>query len=247
MGAGPVGLASYGGRMNEIVTALRRHGFDEWARLAAPGVAVRPPSADCHADRRPLGPRLRAVAAELGPTFVTFGRMMSLRPDLVGNEVASELEALPRWFPPDSPEVVRRVVNDELGAPLEESFASFSADPLASGAIAQVHAATLHGGTDVVVTVLHDGVERRVKQDLELMRALAHHVERADPQIARLRPTQIVKEFDEDMRCHLDLENERARLQRLSASQASGRDVAAPTPFPEFCTSRVLTVTPLRG
>jgi ubiquinone biosynthesis protein len=248
MGAGPVGLPSYGGRLNEIVMVLRRHGFGEWARLAANlGMAVRPPSAAYHPDRRPLGPRLRAVAVELGPTFVTFGRMMSLRPDLVGNQVASELEALPRWFPPDSPEVVHRVVNDELGVPLEESFASFSTDPLASNALTQVHAASLHGGTHVVVTVLHDGIERRVKQDLDLMRAIAHHVERADPQVARLRPMQIVSEFDQDMRGRIDLENERARLQRLRASLGRGRDVAVPTPFPEFSTSRILTMTRLRG
>jgi ubiquinone biosynthesis protein len=245
MDAGPVGLARYGGRLNEIVMVLRRHGFGEWARLAAatPGVGVRPPSADCHPDRRALGPRLRAVAVELGPTFVRFGRMMSRRPDVVGTEVASELETLPRWFPPDAPGVVHRIVTDELGAPLEESFASFSADPLASGAIAQVHAATLHGGTEVVVTVLHDGVERRVKEDLELMGAIARYAERADPEIARFRPSELVSEFEQDMRRGLDLENERARLQRLRASLGNQPDVAVPIPFPEFSTSRVLTVT----
>jgi ubiquinone biosynthesis protein len=134
-------------------------------------------------------------------------------------------------------------VNEELGAPLEESFASFSADPLASGAIAQVRVATLHGGTDVVVKVLHDGIERRVKQDLELMGAIARSVERADPGIGRFRPTEIVREFERDMLSALDLENECARLQRLRSSLRNEPEVAVPIPFPEFCTSRVLTVS----
>jgi ubiquinone biosynthesis protein len=168
---------------------------------------------------------------------------MSRRPDVVGTKVASELETLPRWFRPDDPGVVRRMVSEELGAPLEESFAFFSADPLESGAIAQVHAATLHGGTDVVVKVMHEGVERRVKEDLELMGAIARHVERADPGIARFRPTAIVSEFERDMLRALDLENARARLQRLRASLGNEPDVAVPIPFPEFSTSRVLTVT----
>src|SRR6266550_3094467 len=84
------------------------------------------------------------------------------------------------------PDVARRIVIGELG-PLEQSFATFAAEAMCSGSVAQVHAATLHDGTDVVVKVLHDGVERRVGEDLELMRALARYLERQDPELARYR------------------------------------------------------------
>ncbi len=241
-------LTKHRKRLGEIMSVLRRYGLADWAdREGVAGVKLAQRLADPALAALSPGERMRGAAVELGTTFVKFGQMLSLRPDVVGAEVASELEELHASVPPDPPEVAGRVVIDELGAPLEKSFATFEAEAMGSGSVAQVHAATLHDGTEVVVKVLHDGVERTVNEDLEIMRALAQYVERQDPELARYRPTMIVSEFDKMMRGAIDMRQELSNLQRFTANFAAEPDVVIPTPYPEHSTSRVLTMSRLVG
>jgi ubiquinone biosynthesis protein len=241
-------LAKHRKRLGEIMTVLRRYGLADWAdRDGIAGVKLAQRFADPELAALSPGERMRAAAVELGTTFVKFGQMLSLRPDVVGADVASELEKLQASVPPDPPNVASRFVIEELGKPLEESFATFEAEAMGSGSVAQVHAATLHDGTDVVVKVLHDGVERRVNEDLEILRALAEYVEREDPELARYRPTMIVSEFDKMMRGAIDMGQERSNLQRFIANFSAEPDVVIPTPYPELSTSRVLTMSRLVG
>ncbi len=156
-------VAKHRKRLGEIMTVLGRYGLADWAgRDGIAGVKLARRFADPELAALTPGQRMRDAAVELGTTFVKFGQMLSLRPDLVGVDVASELEKLQASVPPDPPDVARRIVTEDLGAPVEESFATFEAEAMGSGSVAQVHAATLHDGTDVVVKVLHDGVEHRV-------------------------------------------------------------------------------------
>ena len=113
-----------------------------------------------------------------------FGQMLSLRPDLVGPAVAADLEELQAAVAPDPGDIATEIVVAELGAPIEELFASFDADAIGSGSVAQVHGATMHDGTDVVVKVLHAGVDHTVAEDLELMRAGARFLEQQDREVA---------------------------------------------------------------
>jgi ubiquinone biosynthesis protein len=241
-------LAKHRKRLGEIMTVLRRYGLADWAdRDGVAGVKFAQRLADPELAALSPGERMREAAVELGTTFVKFGQMLSLRPDVVGPEVASELEKLQASVPPDAPDVARRIVVEELGDRLEGSFARFEAEAMGSGSVAQVHAAMLHDGTSVVVKILHDGVERKVNEDLELMRALAQYVTQRDPELARYRPTMIVSEFDKMMRGAIDLGQERANLQRFTANFAAEPDVVIPTPYPEVSTSRVLTMSRLAG
>jgi ubiquinone biosynthesis protein len=241
-------LAKHRKRLGEIIAVLGRYGLAGWAdRGELAGVKLAQRFADPALAALSPGERMRDAAVELGTTFVKFGQMLSLRPDVVGAEVASELEKLQGSVPPDPPAVARRILIDELGAPPEESFATFEAEALGSGSVAQVHAATLHDGTAVVVKVLHDGVEHRVGEDLELMRALAQYLERHDPELARYRPTTLVSEFDKMMRGAIDMGQERSNLQRFIANFAAEPDVVIPTPYPQCSTSRVLTMGRLTG
>ena len=121
----------------------------------------------------------------------------------------------------------------ELGSPIDALFASFDAGALGSGSVAQVHGATLLDGTEVVVKVLHAGVDRRVGEDLELMTACARFLERQDPEIARYRPTTVVEEFDNMMRGAIDMAQELGNLQRFGKNFAAEADVAIPTPYPD--------------
>jgi len=241
-------LAKHRKRLGEIMTVLGRYGLADWAdqegiagvklarRLADPTLAALSP-----------GERMRGAAVELGTTFIKFGQMLSLRPDAVGTEVAAELEKLQGSVPPDPPDVARRIVTQDLGSPLEKLFATFEADAMGSGSVAQVHAATLHDGTEVVVKVLHDGTERTVRDDLDLMRALAQYLEQQDPELARYRPTTIVSEFDRMMRGAIDLSQESTNLQRFTVNFADEPDVVIPTAYPNLSSRRVVTMRRLVG
>ena len=100
--------------------------------------------------------------AELGPTFIKLGQILSTRPDLVGVNLADELQQLQENVPADSPEVVRKLIEAELGQPIKELFAEFEPQAMASASIGQVHRARLHSGEAVVVKVLHADIEKKV-------------------------------------------------------------------------------------
>jgi len=193
------------------------------------------------------GERLRGVLVELGTTWVKFGQMLSLRPDVVGPDVARELEVLQAAVPPDPKGVAQALVEAELGMPVDEAFAAFDPDPLASGSVAQVHTATLHDGTEVVVKVLHQGAEREVADDLALMVALARFLEERDQEIAQYRPSMLVGEFAGMMRSAVDLSQEMSNLQQFAANFAGEPDVVIPKAYPEVSTRRILTMERIRG
>lgn len=243
------------GRVSEIASVLRRYGF---ARLAANASAAAgsPESnrrsyvvrrADPALVEMTTGARLRSALAELGTTWIKFGQMLSLRPDLVGTDVADELASLQTSVPADPPGSAERCIEESLGMSVDAAFGSFETTPLASGSVAQVHRATLKDGTSVAVKVLHDGAAERVLADLELMRALARFVEDNDPEIARYAPTTLVAEFDVMMRGAIDLTQELSSLQRFTANFADEPDVIIPRPYPEQSSRSVLTMQMLSG
>lgn len=242
-------------RVSEIAAVLHRYGF---ARLAANAAAstgdsgsVHMPLAARHADpelvRMSTGARLRSALSELGTTWIKFGQMLSLRPDLVGADVADELSQLQASVPADAPGVAEKQIVSALGKPIEEAFASFESVPIASGSVAQVHRASLADGTVVAVKVLHDGAEHRVLSDLELMAALAGFAEDNDPELARYSPTTLVAEFDSMMRSAIDLTQELANLRRFTANFADEPDVLIPQPYPDHSAKQVLTMEMMTG
>lgn len=242
-------------RILEIAAVLRRYGF---ARLAANAAAA---TGDEDTSRLPLsarraepelvqmstGARLRSALSELGTTWIKFGQMLSLRPDLVGADVADELAQLQASVPADAHGLAEKGIADALGMPVDTAFASFESTPIASGSVAQVHRATLADGTVVAVKVLHEGAEERVLSDLELMAALAGFAEANDPELARYSPTILVAEFDAMMRSAIDLTQELGNLQRFTANFAGEPDVLIPQPYPNRSAKQVLTMQMMVG
>ncbi len=193
------------------------------------------------------GERLRNALSELGTTWVKFGQMLSLRPDVVGADVATELEQLQGAVPADPPGVAQRTVESELGKGVGDLYGSFEPEPFASGSVAQVHRATLDDGSAVAVKVVHDGAAERVREDLELMAALAAYLEAKDPELAQLRPTILVDEFAQMMHGAMDLREEMTNLQRFRDNFADEDDVVIPEPFPDLSSSKVLTMSMITG
>ena len=240
-------------RIKEIADVFARYGF---ARLADNAGAALDSGlratlvtriADPDLVALTSGQRLRGALSELGTTWIKFGQMLSLRPDLLGNDVAAELAKLQSDVPPDPPGSAESTIKSELGVDVDDAFGTFEPTPMASASVAQAHRATLKDGTSVVVKVVHSGAQAKVVDDLELMRALAGFVEDRDEALAAYSPTVLVDEFDTMMRAAIDLRQELANLQLFTANFADEHDVVIPRPFPELCSTSVLTMSLLTG
>ena len=249
----PAALMRHRERLDEIAAVLAKYGFAAWVQRGRGLVSTRVMQGlvDRHVDPEIVsmsdGERLRRALTELGTTWVKFGQMLSLRPDVVGDDVAAELAKLQATVAPDPPGVAQALVERELGAGVADCFGSFDPEPMASGSVAQVHRATLPDGTAVAVKVLHDGVEHRVLADLELMEAIAAYLEHEDPGIAQLRPVVIVSEFSQMLHDAIDLSQELQNLQRFTANFADEPDIVIPRPYPELSRRRVLTMSLISG
>ena len=250
----PTAMVRHHARLDEIAEVLAKYGFAAWVQRGSRLVSARvmkglvdryvAPEIVAMSD----GERLRRALTELGTTWIKFGQMLSLRPDVVGDDVAAELTRLQATVAADPPGVcARRWLKRELGDAVSELYGSFEPEPMASGSVAQVHRATLHDGTAVGVKVLHDGVEHRVLEDLELMEAIATYLEHEDPGLAQLQPTVIVGEFSQMLHDAIDLSQELRNLQRFTLNFADEPDITIPTPYPELSRRRVLTMSLISG
>lgn len=190
--------------------------------------------------------RIRLAVSELGTTFIKLGQMLSTRGDLIGWELAEELVKLQTDAPPDPPGVSMATIGEELGKPVDELFREFSEEPMASASIGQVHRATLMDGTEVVVKVQHPDIERRILADLDILRWLAEFAENS-AELRRYQPVAVVAEFHRSLLRELDFRREQRNLAEFAHNFSKNPLVRFPRAFPEFSTSRVLTMELLEG
>ena len=180
-------------RLRHIHRVLNQHGLDELIPLAHLPLSLRLLIAaggrgSKAAKALPRGVRIRKSLEELGPIFVKFGQTLSTRRDLLPDDIAEELVKLQDQVPPFSGAEAREIIETSLKEPLETLFRTFDETPLASASVAQVHAATLHNGDEVIVKVLRPGIEDRILTDINLLFELASLAERFLPEANRLRP-----------------------------------------------------------
>lgn len=161
------------------------------------------------------GERLRLALERLGPIFVKFGQVLSTRRDLVPADIVDELARLQDRVPPFSAQQSIEIITAQLGKPITELFATFVQEPVASASVAQVHRAILFDGREVAVKVLRPGILPVIEKDLALMRVLARLVQKLLPDGKRLRPVEVVSEFDKYLHDELDLQIEAANCSQL--------------------------------
>ncbi len=193
------------------------------------------------------GARVRRTLEDLGPIFVKFGQALSTRRDLLPEDIADELAKLQDQVPPFAGEVAKEIVEKALKQPIHEAFAEFSIEPLASASIAQVHGAQLHGGKQVVVKVLRPGVSKQVRRDLELMHALASIAHRYWEDGRRLRPKEVVQEYEQIVMDELDLLREAANASQLRRNFENSSDLYVPEVYFDLCRRNVMVLERIEG
>lgn len=242
-------LVRNAGRLSEVVQVLMRYGLAPWLQsIPADWVKrhLRTRTGKQIADLT-LEAKIRLALTELGTTYIKLGQILSTRPDLVGPELAEELEQLQSQTPPDDPKLVLATIERELGQPADELFKEFSPVAFASASIGQVHHAVLQDGTPVVVKVQHDGIEERVHNDLEILIELAELAETYAPQLRQYCPVETAGEFKKTLERELDFTLEERNLAHFARNFAGDETVHIPAPFPHRCSRRVLTMERLVG
>ena len=203
--------------MLRIVRVMARHNLDDYLAVIPP---LRPWLFLFHLfprrrDESSRGQRLREALEELGPIFVKLGQMLSTRPDLIPEDLAEELSKLQDEVPPFPGEQALQILEDAYDEPLSEHLTDFNPVPLASASVAQVHDARLLDGTEVIVKILRPGLEPVIHRDLDLLYALARLGERHSDDIRRLRPVEVIDEYNKTIHDELDLMREAANASQL--------------------------------
>jgi len=239
-------------RLLYISTVLLRHGLDDIVlatHLFRPVRFVRfffP----WHWLRRPLPPRgvcIRQALEELGPIFVKFGQMLSTRRDLLADDIAIELARLQDRVPPFPGMEARVIVETTLGRPVAELFAEFDETPYASASIAQVHLARLHDGREVVVKVVRPGIQNIIARDIELLYVVAALAERYWSEGRRLRPSEVVAEYEKTIVDELDLLREAANASQLRRNFELSTLLYVPEVYWPYSRRQVMVMERIRG
>lgn len=226
-------------RLDELFNTDRLPGPVRWVRVFIPsGKDV---------SGLPRGERLRLALQELGPVYVKFGQILSTRRDLLPLDIADELALLQDQVPPFPGEEARKIIEKALGEPVDKVFASFDTEPLASASIAQVHPATLHDGRKAVVKVVRPGIEKQLRKDIDLLKAIAGIAEKFMQGGARIQPREVVREFEGVVFDELDMQREAANASMLRRNFEGSRDLYIPEVYWNWCKRRVMVMERVSG
>ena len=238
-------------RLSSISWVLLRHGLDElilathlfrpfrFLRLVMPWTWL--------ARKTPRGIRIRLALEDLGPIFVKFGQILSTRRDLLPDDIAIELAKLQDQVTPFDNQTAYRIIEKSLGHSLNEIFSEFSETPFASASIAQVHAATLHSGEDVIVKVLRPNIKPVIQRDISLLYIIADKIERYWPAGKNLRPKAVVAEFEKSLLDELDLMREAANASQLRRNFLNSEKLYIPEVYWDHCRKNIMVMERIHG
>lgn len=237
-------------RLIHIQRVLVRHGLEDFITSAH---ILRPlrfvfylfPRAKDVSD--PLGMRIKMALIELGPIFVKFGQAISTRRDLLPTDIADELAQLQDRVPPFPAHEAISILDEAYGKSVDEVFARFDKEPFAAASIAQVHTAALQDGTEVIVKLLRPGVRARIEQDLEVLFAIAGLADKYWDISKRLRPLEIVAEYQKTIIDELDLAREGANTAQLKRNFEGSDLLYVPEVYWDYCRPEVLVQERIYG
>jgi ubiquinone biosynthesis protein len=191
--------------------------------------------------------RLRLALEELGPIFMKFGQTLSTRRDLLPRDIADELEKLQDRVPPFSNAAARAIVEAAYERPVAEVFARFDEAPIAAATIAQVHGAQLQDGKEVVVKIVRPGIRVLIQRDIEVMYTLAELANRYWRDAPRLRPVELVREYEKTILDELDLKREAANAAQLRRNFAGSHLLYVPEVYWDYTRNNVMVMERVQG
>ncbi len=237
-------------RLARIFTVSLRYGLDEFLLGQARFEGLRGVVARALFWRdlsEPRAVRLRLALEALGPVFVKFGQVLSTRRDLLPTDIADELAKLQDRVPPFPADEVVASLERAYGKPVHEVFRAFDVTPIASASVAQVHFAELPDGTPVAVKVLRPGIGAVIEHDIALMQAAAGIIERVSADGRRLRPRDVVAEFEKSIRDELDLTREAANCSQLRRNFINSTLLLVPAVHWDWCNEQVMVMERMSG
>lgn len=240
-------------RYHQILRVLFKYGFGDLvgrlqiAEYLEYGRHIFQPDLKKNLTRLSRPERLRMAFAELGPTFVKLGQLLSTRPDLIPADFLQELAKLQDTAPPFPLAAVRAIVLENLGRPPEDIFQFFDPEPMAAASIAQVHSARLDNGDEVVVKVLRPGIEQIITVDLEIIAHIAGLMEEHIEEVQGHNPVAVVHEFARSLSQEVDFAQELANIQRFARHFVGNNSIHVPGVYPELSASRVLVMEHVAG
>ncbi len=196
---------------------------------------------------QPLGVRIRLALEDLGPVFIKFGQMLSTRNDLLPPTINQELSQLQDNVPPFSSTQAIAIIQQSFGKPVTEIFQHFDVKPLASASIAQVHTATLFSGEKVIVKVVRPDIEPVIKQDIQVLYLIARLAHRYWKEVRRLRPVEVVEEYETTILDELDLVREAANASQLGRNFENSTELYIPKIYWNLTHEKVLVMERIHG
>ena len=231
-------------RLKEIVLVFSRHGFNYWIENTS--LRHHLPFAMKKEPKHLLQVELRLALEELGPTFVKFGQILSTRPDLVPQDVASELEKLQDNVPPFSYSEVCKQIEDSFGKKIEDMFKTFDKEPIASASLAQVHHAVLKNGENVAVKVQRPNIHESIKEDMHLLVYIAKILDNNHPNDS-FSFTEMVEEFKRQLGKELRFDLEATHIDQFKENFKHDKDVVIPKVYWDYTNNHILTMEFIDG
>ena len=191
--------------------------------------------------------RLRLALEELGPIYIKFGQLLSTRRDFLQPELADALQGLQDDVPPFSSPGIKELISESLATDANEIFSELNLEPLASASVAQVHAAKLHNGEEVVIKVIRPGIEKTIRADIVLLKWLALHIENRIPIGKRLRPVEVINDYEKTILDELNLLAEGANTTQLRRNFSNSAVLYVPRIYWEFTRSNLLVMERIYG
>lgn len=235
-------------RIREITAALRKYGFGKVVNRTIKEKIF--PSKDDEYDifLDPEVPvNLRLMFQELGTSFIKLGQLLSTRQDMVGEKIAAEFEKLQDDNPPITYDEVKRIVERELNGKIDELFAEFSKESIATASIGQVHEARLISGEKVAVKVQKEGIADSLEYDIAIMKYLAAQIHKYNEDFRKYNLPAMIDEFDYTIHIELDFINEQVNMKQLEANFAGDETIHIPITYSDYCTSKILTMEFIDG
>jgi len=236
-------------RFRTVALIVARHGFGPLLMKTPLGKRLfdKPPESDAALRETSAPVRFAKLLAALGPTYIKFGQILSMRKDIFAPDWIDALETLQDDAPRLPFTAIREQVETSLGGTLEDLYGSFDQEPLATASIAQTHRARTRDGDEVVVKVQRPGIEATMRSDLDLLYLSAQILEASIDEMQLVGVVSVIEEFEKGLLRELNFNQELSNLLEFQRNLDPARKVTVPRPYPELSARTVLTMQFFRG